>query len=171
MKLLRHGVSSEKRSTKTVKDVVTDFLGSEPSLDEIAGYRLPHELQERAHALLKNNRTGSLRDDERSEMEGFRETDHLLTRVKAKANLKLTAQSSWVALKFSPRFAVKSSSAFGAHFVISTSRDKDLKVWEAATGRCCATAARGHRVASTSSRAVTADTSTGCGGWNKEKHT
>lgn len=79
---------------KTIKDVVTDFLGSAPSLDEIAGYRLPQELQERARSLLEKNRAGSLSDDERSEMEEFREIDHLLTLVKAKARLKLKAQAS-----------------------------------------------------------------------------
>jgi hypothetical protein len=79
---------------KTIKDVVTDFLGAAPSLDEIAGYRLPPELQERAHALLEKNRTGSLSDDERSEMEEFRQIDHLLTLVKAKAKLKLKAQAN-----------------------------------------------------------------------------
>ncbi len=79
---------------KTVKDVVTDFLGSAPSLDEIAAYRLPQELQERAHALLELNRGGSLSDNDRSEMEEFRQIDHLLTLVKAKAKLKLQAQAS-----------------------------------------------------------------------------
>ncbi|MDZ4763202.1 MAG: hypothetical protein SGI73_01525 [Chloroflexota bacterium] len=78
---------------KTIKDVVTDFLGSAPSLNEIAGYRLPKELQERAHDLLEKNWTGSLNEDERSEMEEFRQIDHLLTLVKAKAKLKLKAQA------------------------------------------------------------------------------
>lgn len=79
---------------KTIKDVVTDFLGAAPSLDEIAGYRLPQELQERAHVLLEKNRAGSLSDDERSEMDEFRQIDHLLTLVKAKAKLKLRAQAN-----------------------------------------------------------------------------
>ncbi|MBW4437426.1 MAG: hypothetical protein KME04_09850 [Pleurocapsa minor GSE-CHR-MK-17-07R] len=78
---------------KTIKDVVTDFLGSAPSLAEIAGYRLPQDLQARAHWLLDRNRAGSLSDAERSEMEEFRQIDHLLTLVKAKANLKLKAQA------------------------------------------------------------------------------
>lgn len=76
---------------KTIKDVVTDFLGSAPSLDEIADYRLPEALQARAHALLDKNRAGALSDDERAEMEEFRQMDHLLTLVKAKAKLKLKA--------------------------------------------------------------------------------
>lgn len=77
---------------KTIKDVVTDFLGSAPTLEEIAAYRLPDELQARAHDLLDKNRAGSLSDDERHEMEEFRQIDHLLTLVKAKAKLKLKAR-------------------------------------------------------------------------------
>jgi len=74
---------------KTIKDVVTDFLSSAPTLREIADYRLPAELQQRAHDLLEKNRTGVLGEDERLEMEEFRQIDHLLTLVKAKARLKL----------------------------------------------------------------------------------
>jgi hypothetical protein len=78
---------------KTLKDVVTDFLGSAPTLEEIAAYRLPDALQTRAHELLEKNRDGSLSDEERAEMEEFRQIDHLLTLVKAKARLKLKTQT------------------------------------------------------------------------------
>ncbi len=74
---------------QTIKDVVTDFLASAPALEEIAAYRLPDELQERAHKLLEKNREGTLSTDEQAEMEEFRQLDHLLTLVKAKARLKL----------------------------------------------------------------------------------
>jgi hypothetical protein len=78
---------------KTIKEVVTDFLGSAPTLAEIAAYRIPDELQQRAHDLLEKNRTGNLSDEERAEMEEFRQLDHLLTLVKAKARLKLKSQT------------------------------------------------------------------------------
>jgi hypothetical protein len=78
---------------KTVEDVVTDFLGAAPTLEEIASYRLPEALQIRAHELLEKNRAGSLSDGERAEMEEFRQIDHLLTLVKAKARLRLKTQS------------------------------------------------------------------------------
>jgi hypothetical protein len=78
---------------KTIADVVTDFLGAAPTLQQIADYRLPDELQMRAHDLLEKNREGSLTDEERAEMEEFRQIDHLLTLVKAKARLKLKVQS------------------------------------------------------------------------------
>jgi hypothetical protein len=74
---------------KTIKDMVTDFLGSAPSLEEIVAYRLPDELQERAHYLLQKNRDNSVTNEERAEMDEFRQLDHLLTLVKAKARLKL----------------------------------------------------------------------------------
>jgi hypothetical protein len=73
-------------------DIITDFLGSAPSLQEIASYRLPDELQNRAHQLLDKNRSGSLTEEERVEMEEFRRIDQLLTLVKAKARLKLQKQ-------------------------------------------------------------------------------
>ena len=76
---------------KTIKDVVTDFLGSAPTLEAIADYRLPDDLQVRTHELLDKNRAGSLNEDERHEMEEFRLIDHLLTLVKAKAKITLKA--------------------------------------------------------------------------------
>lgn len=75
----------------TVSDIITDFLSSAPSLEEIAAYRLPDELQTRAHNLLEKNREGKLSAEERAEMEEFRQIDHLMTLVKAKARLKLNA--------------------------------------------------------------------------------
>ncbi len=74
---------------RSIIDIVTDFFSSAPSLEEIAAYRLPNELQERSQHLLEKNRSGSLTDEERAEMEEFRQIDHLLTLVKAKARLKL----------------------------------------------------------------------------------
>lgn len=77
---------------KTVTDIVTDFLGSGAALSEIANYRLPADFQARAHKLLEKNQDGNLTEEERNEMEEFREIDHILTLVKAKARLKLKSQ-------------------------------------------------------------------------------
>ena len=79
--------------SRTITDVVTDFLSSAPSLQEIAAYRLPDELQERAHRLLDANRSGTLSHEDSVEMDQFRQIDHLLTLIKAKARLKLQKQS------------------------------------------------------------------------------
>ncbi len=78
---------------RTIKEVVTDFLGAAPTLEEIADYRLPTDLQDRAHQLLDRNRAGTLTPDERNEMNEFIQIDHLMTLLKAKAHLKLKAQS------------------------------------------------------------------------------
>jgi hypothetical protein len=78
---------------RSITEVVTDFLGSAPTLQEIAAYRLPKELQDQAHQLLDKNRTGSLTDEERAAMEQFRQIDHLLTLIKAKARLKFQKQA------------------------------------------------------------------------------
>jgi hypothetical protein len=73
--------------------VVSDFIGSAPRLEEIAAYRLPADLQQRAHLLLEKNHEGKLSDVEQAELEEFCQIDHLLTLIKAKARLKLQAQS------------------------------------------------------------------------------
>jgi hypothetical protein len=78
---------------RTATDVVTDFLVSAPTLEALAAYRLPDDLQERAHALLDKNRAGNLTNEERHEMEEFRQLDHLLVLVKAKAKLKLKSRN------------------------------------------------------------------------------
>lgn len=83
----------ESTPVKNIKDVVTDFLGAAPTLEEIAAYKLPDDLQVRAHELLDKNRAGRLTAEEQAEMEEFRQLDHLLTLVKAKAKLKLKAQA------------------------------------------------------------------------------
>ena len=85
--------SNVKKPATTITDIITDFLGTAPSLQEIVAYRLLDELQERAHVLLEKNRESTLSAEEREEMEEFREMDHLLTLIKAKAQLKLKAQS------------------------------------------------------------------------------
>lgn len=74
---------------RTVSDVITDFLSSTPTLEAIASYRLPDDLQQRAHELLEKNRDGTMSQEERHEMEEFRHIDHLMTLIKAKARLKL----------------------------------------------------------------------------------
>ncbi len=80
-------------AVRSITEIVTDFLGSAPTLQEIAAYRLPNELQDRAHQLLDKSRSGSLTDEERAEMDQFRQIDHLLTLIKAKARLKLQKQA------------------------------------------------------------------------------
>jgi hypothetical protein len=74
---------------KTVKDVITDFLATAPSVEQIINYRLPDELQQHALDLLDRLREGTLTPEERLEVEEYRELDHLMTIIKAKAHLQL----------------------------------------------------------------------------------
>jgi hypothetical protein len=75
-------------SEQTIKDVITDFLASAPSLDAIIAYQLPEPIQERAHLLLDKNRAGDMTSEEQAEMAEFRNLDHLMTLIKVKAKLK-----------------------------------------------------------------------------------
>ena len=45
---------------RTVFGEITDFLATNPSLEEIIAYRLPDDLQNRAHYLLERNGEGLL---------------------------------------------------------------------------------------------------------------
>lgn len=77
---------------RTVSDVVTDFLSSTPTLEAIASYRLPDDLQQRAHELLEKNRDGTMSQEERHKMEEFRHMDHLMTLIKTKARLRYMSE-------------------------------------------------------------------------------
>ena len=78
--------------TKTIADVISDFLSSAPSLEELAEYKLPAEFQERAHYLLEKNREGKLTDAEEAEISAFRQIDHIITLFKAKAERHLNLE-------------------------------------------------------------------------------
>jgi hypothetical protein len=79
---------------KTLSGIISDFLASEPTLEQLAEYRLPDDLQQRAHALLDMNRQGTLTTADRAEMEDFRRMDQLLTLTKAKARLRIERKKS-----------------------------------------------------------------------------
>lgn len=68
---------------------ITDFLASNPGPQAIMDYRLPDDLQARAHELLEKNGEGLLTPEEQKEMMDFSRVDHMLTMLKAKTRLKL----------------------------------------------------------------------------------
>lgn len=76
--------------TRTVFDVITDFLASDPTPEAILNYRLPTELQERALQLLAPNRDDSLSFDEQLEMYDFIRADDVMSLLKAKTRLRLS---------------------------------------------------------------------------------
>ena len=78
---------------RTVFDVITDFLASEPSVEEMINYHLPEDLQERAHYLLERNGEDLLSPAESEEMHNFMNADEMIALLKAKLKLKLHNQS------------------------------------------------------------------------------
>ena len=73
---------------RTVFDVITDFLASEPSAEKIINYHLPEDLQERAHYLLERNGEDLLSPTELEEMQNFMRADEMIALLKAKLKLK-----------------------------------------------------------------------------------
>lgn len=57
--------------TQTVFDVLTDFLASEPTKQELLDYHLPDDLQARVDALVEKNGEGQLTFDEQQELYDF----------------------------------------------------------------------------------------------------
>jgi hypothetical protein len=76
-------------SNRSILNVLTDFLASDPTSEEIIGYRLPDDLQARAHELLDRNGEGELTFDEHQEMLDFMRLDEMMALLKAKTRLKL----------------------------------------------------------------------------------
>ena len=79
--------------TRTVFDVITDFLATEPSPQEIIAYYLPDDLQSRLDDLLDKNSEGELSLAEREELERFLNADQMFSLLKTKMKLKLKRES------------------------------------------------------------------------------
>jgi hypothetical protein len=79
--------------TRTVFDVITDFLATEPSPQEIVDYHLPDTLQARADYLAERNGEGRLTYDEERELHEFVNADDMFSLLKTKMKLKLKHQA------------------------------------------------------------------------------
>lgn len=79
--------------TRTVFDVVTDFLETEPSPQEIIDFFLPEDLQARLDFLLEKNGEGLLTHTEQEELTEFLNVDEMFSLLKTKMKLKLQKQS------------------------------------------------------------------------------
>ena len=75
--------------TRNVFDVVTDFLASEPSDDELLAYMFPEDLQARVHHLLDLNGEGELTCCEERELDEFVRANRMLTDLKINTELRL----------------------------------------------------------------------------------
>jgi hypothetical protein len=71
-------------TTRTVFDIVTDFLETEPSPQEIIDFFLPEDLQARLDYLLDKNGEGQLTDTEQEELTEFLNVDEIFSLLKTK---------------------------------------------------------------------------------------
>lgn len=78
---------------RTIFDVVTDFLETEPSPQEIVDFFLPDDLQTRLDELLDKNGKGQLTHAEQEELTEFLNVDEMFSLLKTKMKLKLKTQS------------------------------------------------------------------------------
>lgn len=79
----------ENVPVRTVFDVITDFLASDPTPQELFAYHLPDDLQARVDELVERNGEGLLTFDEQQELYDFVRADDIITLLKAKTKLKL----------------------------------------------------------------------------------
>lgn len=78
---------------RSVFSVITDFLATNPTPQEIIDYRLPDDLQARAHELLELNGEGALSEAQRQEMLDFVRVEEMMSLLKAKMKRKLEQAS------------------------------------------------------------------------------
>ena len=77
----------------TITTMISNFLGTAPTLEEIVAFKLPDFLEERALELLERNRSGQLTSEERAELDEFTRMGHFMNMVKLQARLKLAGQA------------------------------------------------------------------------------
>lgn len=75
--------------TRTVFDVITDFLATEPSPQEIIDFYMPDDLQARLDELLDKNSEGEITPSEREELQEILHADLMFSMLKSKMKLKL----------------------------------------------------------------------------------
>jgi hypothetical protein len=76
-------------ATRTVFDVITDFLASDPTPDQLIAYHLPDDLQARVDQLVERNGEGQLTFDDQQELLDFMRADEMMALLKAKTKLRL----------------------------------------------------------------------------------
>lgn len=77
---------------RTVFDVITDFLASEPTPEALIAYQLPDDLQARVDELVERNGEGQLTFDEQQELLDFVRADQMIALLKTKTKLRLRNQ-------------------------------------------------------------------------------
>ena len=72
-----------------VLDVVTEFLASDPSDEELLAYRFSDDMQARVHYLLDRNGEGELTFFEERELEDIIRANRMMALLKVKTRLRL----------------------------------------------------------------------------------
>lgn len=72
---------------------LAEFLVSQPSLEELAAYKVSAGVQQHIDELLEKNREGILSAEERLELEKILAVSHVMTLTKTKAQLKLAGKA------------------------------------------------------------------------------
>ena len=75
--------------TRTVFDVITDFLTTNPAPEDILAYHLPDELQARVDGLIERNGEGLLTFEDQQELFDYMRVDEMMSLWKAKTRAKL----------------------------------------------------------------------------------
>ncbi len=71
---------------------LADFLVSQPTLEELANYKVSSGVQQHVDNLLEKNREFGLSADERLELEKILAVSQVMTLAKTKAQLKLVGK-------------------------------------------------------------------------------
>ncbi|MBZ0300584.1 MAG: hypothetical protein K8J31_12620 [Anaerolineae bacterium] len=79
---------------RTVFDVITDFLATNPTPQAIIAYQLPEDLQARVDELVERNGEGQLIFDEQQELYDFMRADEMMALLKVKTKLRLRDEKS-----------------------------------------------------------------------------
>lgn len=79
----------ETAPSRTVFDVITDFLATNPTPQEIIAYYMPDDLQQRLDDLLDRNGEDLLTPAEREELQELLNADTMFSLLKTKSKLKL----------------------------------------------------------------------------------
>ena len=72
---------------------LAEFLVSQPSLEELADYKVSAAVQEHLDGLLEKNREGHLSTEEGLELEKMLAVSHVMSLTKTKARLKLAGKA------------------------------------------------------------------------------
>ena len=72
---------------KTLTEEIIEFLISNPTLEQMAEYKVPEALDNRLHELLDKNSEGIVTPDERAELDEYKRMGHFMNMLKLKVRL------------------------------------------------------------------------------------